>query len=159
MHTVCKAELMPDGMNEWIMEMWLEKNCLRSSLGGCNNYNTWDGHTHRFATQIGTFKIRMWACSHLIGHFAQHWTWEITNKYQSINELGNFFETSPKTKIAKPSSMVRIIHLALASQKQSYTISHDRTYIMGRRWLLLGHLWHPPNSFISIKERKAWVQS
>lgn len=160
MHAMGKAESMLEGMNEWIMEMWLEKNCQRSSPDGCNNFNTWDWHTHRFATQIGTFKTRIWVCSHRIGHFAWHWTWEIINKYQSVNELGNFFfETSPKTKITKPSSTVRIIHLALTSQKQPYTFSHDRTYIMSYRWLLLGHLGHPPNSLLSMQERKAWMQS
>lgn len=115
-------------MNESCKCDWKRIVCEAPHPGDCSNYNTWDGHAHKFATQIGIFKIRMWAWGHLIGPFAQHWTWEITNKYRSINELGSFSQNSPKTKTAEPSSVVRIIHL-LSSQKQSCTFSHDKTYI------------------------------
>lgn len=37
--TMHKTELMLDGMNDCTMEVWLDKNCLRSSPGGCNNHN------------------------------------------------------------------------------------------------------------------------
>ena len=59
------------------------------------------GHTCTFVTQTGTFKIRTWACNHLMGSFVPHKTWEVTNKHWSINELDSFAQKSPRTITVK----------------------------------------------------------
>lgn len=78
-----------------------------------------DMGTHTFVTQIGTFKIRMWACSYMTGSFAGHQTWEILNTYSSINELS--LRIAPRLKLQSLNSAVGILDLPLANQKQFYT--------------------------------------
>lgn len=124
-------------MNEWIMEVWLEKSCLRSSPGSCNNCHTWDMHTYPFVTQIGAFKMRVWACSYLNGSFAGHWTWEITNKYWWINELGSFSQNNPNTNIAKLKHYRQNNPSALGHQKH---FSHEKVYIV-THCVQSGHCW------------------
>ena len=135
LNTRCKTELKLDRMNTGMNESWTRK------WKRVVSYPRW--HRYTFVIQIGTFNIRMWAWSHLIGSFAGHWTREIINKYWSINELDSFSQKSSRAKTVKSK---------LCSQNNPRTLGHQKSTLFSitkhTSWAIVvtaRHLWHPPN--------------